>query len=89
AAAIIPLTGLAIIKYANTHLIKSPMYTGKQTGEEWVQEILHGHPVRFFDSMGMSQLVFTKLKQELQMYSSFGSTKNMSMDEQLAIFIYI
>ena len=61
--------GAVVMQYMTLHLIKTPMYNSKLSGEDWVQELLHGHPGWFHDNLGMSKHVFQKLVQELQMYA--------------------
>jgi hypothetical protein len=46
--------GAVVMQYMTPHLIKTPMYDSKLSGEDWVQELLHGHPGRFYDNFGMS-----------------------------------
>ena len=81
------LAGILTVQTLVPHIIKTPMYTSSRTGEKHIQELLSGHPIRFFDEFGMSKHVFKKLQQELALYAGFKSTKFVSMDEQLAIFL--
>jgi hypothetical protein len=69
------------------HLIKTPMYDSKLSGEDWVQELLNGHPGRFHDNLGMSKHVFRKLVHELQMYAGLDDSKHIMKEEQVAIFL--
>lgn len=69
------------------HIIKQPMYNSNVTGQMHIQELLSGHPVRFYDELGITKLVFQKLKRELVIYSGFKDSRFISMDEQLAIFL--
>lgn len=87
ASFIATLAGALCVQSLTPHLIKNPMYNSSRTGEQHIQELLSGHGVRFFDQMGMSKHVFIKLKHELATYSGFRSSKYISMDEQLAIFL--
>jgi hypothetical protein len=47
--------GAAVMQYirVSPHLIKTPMYDSKLSGEDWVQELMNGHPGRFHDNFGM------------------------------------
>ena len=75
------------MQYMIPHLIKTPMYDLKLSGEDWLQELLKGHPVRFNDNLGMSKHVFQKLVQELQMYAGLDDLKHITKEEQVAIFL--
>jgi hypothetical protein len=65
------------------------MHTSILTGEAWVRELLAGHPVRFQRSMGMAKHVFRRLVLELQVFAGLHPTKYVSMNEQVAIFLFI
>ena len=79
--------GAAVIQYMTPHLIKTPMYDSKLSGEDWVQELLNGHPGRFHDNLGMSKHVFRKLVHGLQMYAGLDDSKHITKEEQVAIFL--
>ena len=70
--------GAAVMQYISPHLIKTPMYDSKLSGEDWVQELLNGHPGRFYDNLGMSKHVFRKLVQELQIYAGLDDSKHIT-----------
>ena len=79
--------GAAVIQYMTPHLIKTPMYDLKLSGEDWVQELLNGHPGWFHDNLGMSKHVFQKLVHKLQMYAGLDDSKHIMKEEQAAIFL--
>ena len=81
--------GAMVMQYMTPHLIKTPMYDSKLSGEDWVQELLNGHPGRFHDNLGMSKHVFRKLVQELQMYAGLDDSKHITKEEQVAIFLHL
>ena len=81
--------GAAVMQYMIPHLIKTPMYNSKLSGEDWLQELLKGHPVWFHDNLGMSKHVFQKLVQELQMYAGLDDLKHIMKEEQVAIFLHL
>ena len=64
-----------------------PYHTSILTGEGWVQELLAGHPRRIRTELGVSHRVFHQLIAALR---SFGwkSSRHVSLEEQLAIFLY-
>ena len=57
-------------------------------GQGWMDELLEGHPTRFYNAMGMHKPVFRRLIYELQMHARFHPTKFVSMEEQLGILLY-
>jgi len=67
--------------------VKQPYHTSILSGEGWVQELLNGHPKRIQCELGVSKEVFNLLIHELQ---SMGHTRtrHVSLEEQLAIFLY-
>ncbi|KIK79526.1 hypothetical protein PAXRUDRAFT_40826, partial [Paxillus rubicundulus Ve08.2h10] len=65
-----------------------PVHTSILTGQGWLNELLTGHPVRFYNMMGMDQYVFRKLSCELQLYAGLSNSKHVSADEKLAIFLH-
>ena len=58
------------------------------TGQEWLDELLIGHPKRFYASMGMHKHVFRELLREL-IKVGLHDTRYVSSEEQLAIFLYL
>jgi hypothetical protein len=44
---------------------KQPMHTSILTGQRWLEELLNGHPTRFYNQLGMKKLVFCRLLLEL------------------------
>ena len=68
--------------------MKEPYHTSILSGYAWVQELLHGHPKCIHMELGVHKEVFLALVGELQ---SMGheDTKNVTLQEQLAIFLYI
>ncbi|TFK86403.1 hypothetical protein K466DRAFT_461471, partial [Polyporus arcularius HHB13444] len=87
AAALTALAGGIVTTYMSPHIIKSPMYNSIQTGEAYIQELLHGHPDRIRDTLGVHKHIFHALIHELQVYAGFTPTKHLSQEEQLAIFL--
>ena len=78
---------ISVAKYAMRHLVKEPMYNDPETGEKKIQQLLRGHPSRFYNMMGMSQHTFKRLVHELHIYSGLVPTRYLSMEEQVAIFV--
>ena len=67
--------------------MKEPYHTSILSGYAWLQELLHGHPERIRTELGVHKEVFHALIQELQSMGHGGS-KYVTLEEQLAIFLY-
>ncbi|KAJ7440904.1 hypothetical protein FB451DRAFT_948420, partial [Mycena latifolia] len=46
-----------------------PFHTSLLTGQQWLTELLAGHPERFRDQLGIGKQVFHRLSFELQAFS--------------------
>jgi hypothetical protein len=68
--------------------MKEPYHTSILSGYAWVQELLHGHPERIRTELGVHKEVFLALVEELQSMGH-GDTRNVTLQEQLAIFLYM
>ena len=68
--------------------MKEPYHTSILSGYAWVQELLHGHPERIRTEFGVHKEVFLALVEELQSMGH-GDTRNVTLQEQLAIFLYM
>jgi hypothetical protein len=68
--------------------MKEPYHTSILSGYAWVQELLHGHPERIRTELGVHKEVFHALVEELRSMGH-GDSKNVSLQEQLAIFLYM
>jgi hypothetical protein len=62
-------------------------HTSILTGEGWVLEFLAGHPNRIRCELGVSHEVFAALISSLW-EKGHGNSKYVSLEEQLAIFLY-
>ena len=63
-------------------------HTSILTGEGWVRELLVGHPKCIWCELGVHSHVFFELIEELH-WLGHGRSKYVSLEEQLAIFLYI
>ena len=72
----------------HSSFIKIPKNNSKLTGQQWLDELLSGHPQRFYDSMGMNKHVFRALLGEL-IKIGLHDTRYVTAEEQLAIFLYL
>lgn len=64
-----------------------PYHTSALSGEGWVIELLTGHPERIRCELGMHAHVFAQIILELRALGCSDS-KFVSLEEQLAIFLY-
>ena len=67
--------------------VKEPYHTSALSGEAWVLELLCGHPDQIRTEFGVSIEVFNALIQELRDIGHV-SSRYVSLEEQLAIFLY-
>jgi hypothetical protein len=67
--------------------IREPYHTSILTGEGWVMELIAGHPERIRCELGVHHHVFAALIAELRRIGHTNS-KHVSLEEQLAIFLY-
>jgi len=70
------------------HHIRQPYHTSILSGEGWVQELLHGHPEHICTELGMHKPAFRQMVFEL-CHMGHSDTKYVSLEEQLAIFLYM
>lgn len=66
---------------------KVPKHTSVLSGQNWIDELIKGHDGRFYDEMGMKKHVFWKLLSVLRKDTGLQDTRNVSAEEQLAIFL--
>ncbi len=67
--------------------MKEPYHTSILSGYAWLQELLHGHPECIRTELGVHKKVFLALIQELRSMGH-GDTRYVTLEEQLAIFLY-
>lgn len=88
AAIVTVMCGAAVGTYAGLHLLARPLHTSKLSGNEWVQELLTGHKQHIKDQLGVAGHVFRALQQMLRKDGGISDTKHVTVDEQLAVFLY-
>jgi hypothetical protein len=84
---------VSVIVSATANILQSlydrePYHTSALSGEAWLLELLCGHPNRIRTELGVSLEVFGNLVQELRDIGHRNS-RNVSLEEQLAIFLYM
>jgi hypothetical protein len=77
----------AVIELMTPIINRTPYHTSMLSGEAWVQELLAGHPRRIHNELGVCQQTFLTLVQTLQGIG-IQSLRNVTIEEQLAIFLY-
>jgi DDE superfamily endonuclease len=86
---LIVATVSSIRTLVNTHPIyRVPLYISGPMGEGWINELMTGHPNHICCMFGVHLPVFKALVPELQEAGHHG-TMNVSLMEQLSIFLYI
>jgi hypothetical protein len=68
--------------------MKEPYHTSILSGYAWVQELLHGHPEHIHTELGVHKEVFHALI-EVLLSMGHGDSRNVTLQEQLAIFLYM
>jgi hypothetical protein len=78
----------AVILYASPLYWKQEYHTSALTGQAWVEELIEGHPDRIKCELGMRLHVFLALVATLRATSGLRDSKNVTLEEQVAIFLY-
>lgn len=69
-------------------LAKRPCRTRPFTGHQLIFDILNGHPDRGYDHFRMTTTAFSALRDALFQTGLVQNTRNMTIEEQLGIFLY-
>ena len=88
AALIVSIIISATANILQSLYVREPYHTSALSGEAWVLELLCGHPNRIRTELGVSIEVFSNLVRELRDIGHQNS-RNVSLEEQLAIFLYM
>jgi hypothetical protein len=76
-----------ILQLIRQYYDKQPYHTSILRGQDWVQELLNGHPERIRTELGLHKHVFMALLAELRAIGQADS-RHVTLEEQLAIFLY-
>ena len=79
----------AVVSMLQSYYHKEPYHTSVLTGEAWVLELLAGHPRRIRCELGVHHHTFAALIAELRGMGHTNSRNGVSLEEQLAIFLYM
>ena len=77
----------ATISYAS-RFEKTPQHTSRLSGQQWIEELIAGHDVRFYNELRMQKFVFRRLLAVLEQTGQLLGTRHVSTSEQLAIFLH-
>lgn len=83
----VQVVGAATLEFATPLYNKIPYHTSALSGLDWVLELMNGHPKRIRNELGMHKHVFDALLEKLKALG-FGPSRNITLKEQLAIFLY-
>lgn len=68
---------------------KQPYHTSKLTRAKWVKELVNGHYDRIWSELGVRVHVFLTLVHELRVVAGLEDSCHVTLDEQVAIFLYM
>ena len=81
--------GIATTLYSTPFYWKQPYHASKLTGAQWVQELIIGHHNHIWTELGVRVHVFLALVQELHVTCHLEDGKDVSLNKQVAIFLYM
>ena len=84
---LIHLVYLAVLERFAARAPPIPYHTSALSGAGWVDELLNGHPRRIQTELGVCRSTFTLLVKAMQK-AHIHSSRNVSIEEQVAIFLY-
>jgi hypothetical protein len=67
---------------------KTPLHTSVLSGQQWLNELLLGHDMRFYNELGMHKFVFNRLLATLETSTGLHGTRHVSTAEQVAVFLH-
>ncbi|KAF7288196.1 DDE Tnp4 domain-containing protein [Mycena chlorophos] len=88
ASIVVHLVTCVAVLYSSNAYWSQPYHTSKLTGIAWVHELMGGHSERIHNEFGVHLHVFVSLLIELRSMG-YGDSKHVTLEEQLAIFLYI
>lgn len=78
----------AVAKIAESVYIREAYHTSALSGQDWVLELLAGHPERIHCKLGVYRHTFLALITVLRALG-YKNSRFVSLEEQLAIFLYM
>ncbi|THU85349.1 hypothetical protein K435DRAFT_564337, partial [Dendrothele bispora CBS 962.96] len=89
AASVVNYASLAAALYASEAYTHQPYHTSALSGMAWVNELIYGHPRRIYTELGVRLHVFICLVITLRQLGYTDSQNGVTVEEQLAIFLYM
>lgn len=81
-----------ISEYIDKYMNKIPCRTLSLAGEQWVQNVLNGHPRHCQEQSRMSASVFLSLEKWIETHTEIRNSRHhegISVKQKLAIFLWI
>ncbi|KAI3458942.1 hypothetical protein Pfo_015605 [Paulownia fortunei] len=76
-----------VISYYENHIVKEPCRDSMYQGHRFVMDVINGHHERCHQLFRMEKHVFLRLAKELQQINLLNDSRELSVEEQLAIFL--
>ena len=61
------------VLWYSSRFIKNPLHTSVLSGQQWLEELLAGHNMRFYNELGMNKFVFERFPRILKRGRSLSS----------------
>jgi hypothetical protein len=71
-----------------SHFDKEPQHTSRLSRQQWIDKLITGHDVRFYNELGMNKFVFNRLLGLLERDEGLSRMCHVSVSEQLATFLH-
>ncbi|KAG4935664.1 hypothetical protein JHK84_049872 [Glycine max] len=78
-----------VTNYFMSYVVKNPCRDSSMIGHRWISKILNGHPIRCYQMFRMKKLVFLELCDILETKYNLKKTRNVSIYEQVGLFLYM
>ncbi|KAJ3963906.1 hypothetical protein EV361DRAFT_769145, partial [Lentinula raphanica] len=82
ASEVVKLITLAASLYASSTYWTQEYHTSKLSGQEWVDELIRGHPERIHTELGVRLHVFVQLIVQLRQMGYSNSNRGVTLEEQ-------
>ncbi|KAK6161036.1 hypothetical protein DH2020_004417 [Rehmannia glutinosa] len=76
-----------VISYYENHIVKEPCRDSMYRGHRFVMDVINGHHKRCHQLFRMEKHVFLRLTKELRQRNLLNDSREVSVEEQLAIFL--
>jgi hypothetical protein len=86
---IVIISTIIIINSLKRRLDPIPYHTSLLRGQEWLSEIMEGHPQHMHDQLGVSRLVFRRLLFDLCSSGQLCAGRSLAAEEKLGIYLFI